>query len=404
MTDIGKPVVGGTSGDTGVLVAFNNTAKTWKVAPDSTVNDTFPSVEVITITGGTGTGTTSGASVKNGFAVSNINLIAKDQKYRIMTQIVEDWEDNRTPGGSWPVLDVEESAMEEIIALDILPETRTLVLASAGYISCIGGDVGKLVTGAVTGDTGYLQSYNNITREWVVVPVDSGDEFDVAEPVTTIAGGGTGAGATTGASTNSTTGCFLTGTLNYTYRGNSVTPAENAILGEDPRPVCRVALGAQSNALYSASRFLPVYFPCLGTQLAAHASQRQTYRAFHLTANQYAPSPSSGDSYVRSSALSIDQGNTYSRVANRQVDQIAYSLYELTLGTVETTPATFGMYNAIKGFIPMTWKLPTVASGGVSGEDIVKTVWNGKYEKFRVFYDNNVSSDAWFACGPEILV
>jgi hypothetical protein len=57
--DIGKPVVGTISGDTGTLTDYNNTDKTWVIA----TTDAFDIAEGITITGGTGAGTTSGGSI-----------------------------------------------------------------------------------------------------------------------------------------------------------------------------------------------------------------------------------------------------------------------------------------------------------------------------------------------------
>lgn len=73
-----------------------------------------------------------------------------------------------------------------------------LTLAAAGYTSCVAGDIGKVVTGTTTGDTGALIAYNNVTRQWVVDQADAGDVFDDASEAITIAGGGTGAGSMDG--------------------------------------------------------------------------------------------------------------------------------------------------------------------------------------------------------------
>ncbi|MEL6853814.1 MAG: hypothetical protein AAFO83_01755 [Cyanobacteria bacterium J06607_13] len=64
-TDIGEPVVGGTTGDSGVLLDYDNLARKWWVRVDDatpSTGDTFDQGEVISITGGTGAGTTAGAS------------------------------------------------------------------------------------------------------------------------------------------------------------------------------------------------------------------------------------------------------------------------------------------------------------------------------------------------------
>jgi hypothetical protein len=60
--DIGKEVVAGTTLDSGTLLAFNNTTLKWWVRMDDSA-DLFDQAEALTITGGTGAGTTSGASI-----------------------------------------------------------------------------------------------------------------------------------------------------------------------------------------------------------------------------------------------------------------------------------------------------------------------------------------------------
>lgn len=61
--DINKAVVGGTTTDSGVLIEYDNTSRKWIVNPDATT-DEFDVAEAITITSGTGAGTTEGASTK----------------------------------------------------------------------------------------------------------------------------------------------------------------------------------------------------------------------------------------------------------------------------------------------------------------------------------------------------
>jgi len=70
-TDIGKPIVGGTTSSTGTLLYYDNTLKKWWVRTNTTA-DTFNQAESITITGGTGTGTTTGASVTGENTWANI--------------------------------------------------------------------------------------------------------------------------------------------------------------------------------------------------------------------------------------------------------------------------------------------------------------------------------------------
>lgn len=60
-SDVGKEVVGGTTGDTGTLAHFNNTTRLWTIVPDEDT-DEFDSAEAVTITGGTGAGTMTNPS------------------------------------------------------------------------------------------------------------------------------------------------------------------------------------------------------------------------------------------------------------------------------------------------------------------------------------------------------
>ena len=71
-----------------------------------------------------------------------------------------------------------------------------LTFAAAGYTALDAADIGAVVTGATTTDTGILYAYDNTTRTWTVVMDDNGDLFDVAEAVTVTS---THGGTTTGA-------------------------------------------------------------------------------------------------------------------------------------------------------------------------------------------------------------
>lgn len=75
------------------------------------------------------------------------------------------------------------------------PDGTYLVLsfASGGYTDCVAGDIGKTVTGGVTGDTGTLIAYDNTNRKWIVDQTAPEDTFDDDDEAITIATG-TGAG------------------------------------------------------------------------------------------------------------------------------------------------------------------------------------------------------------------
>ena len=69
---------------------------------------------------------------------------------------------------------------------------RTLSFQSGGYVAVVNSDVGKTVVGGTTGDTGVLAHFDNTAREWIVVPDDDVDEFDVAEVISITTGAGAG--------------------------------------------------------------------------------------------------------------------------------------------------------------------------------------------------------------------
>jgi hypothetical protein len=64
-SDIGKAVVGGTSGTSGTLISYNTTTDKWVVDVGNTAN--YTDGEVITITAGTGTGTLLAADAQVNF-------------------------------------------------------------------------------------------------------------------------------------------------------------------------------------------------------------------------------------------------------------------------------------------------------------------------------------------------
>lgn len=66
--DVGRAVTGGSTGDSGVLLAYNNTTRVWTVKMDACTgtpanDDLFDQAEAFTISGGTGAGTSIGGAV-----------------------------------------------------------------------------------------------------------------------------------------------------------------------------------------------------------------------------------------------------------------------------------------------------------------------------------------------------
>ncbi len=77
---------------------------------------------------------------------------------------------------------------------------RRLTFQSGGYTNAVAGDIGKVVTGGTTGDTGDLIDYDNTNRVWVVRCAAADDLFDNGSEAITIASG-TGAGTLNAVST-----------------------------------------------------------------------------------------------------------------------------------------------------------------------------------------------------------
>jgi len=60
--DIGKTVTGASTGDTGTLVGYDNTTRQWTILPDAAADAFDAASEAVTISGGTGAGTTDQAA------------------------------------------------------------------------------------------------------------------------------------------------------------------------------------------------------------------------------------------------------------------------------------------------------------------------------------------------------
>jgi hypothetical protein len=203
--DIGKTVTGGTTGDTGVLLDYDNTSKKWWVRMTDS-GDLFDEAETVEVTtdGGTGTGTSSGASATGEEMFANIYTLGTVAHGNVHIEQsgskLTSWYDGSAAG------------------------VRKLTLASGGYTNAEATDIGKAVVGGTTTDSGILLGYNNTTRQWFVAIDAVGDEFDDDDEAITITSG-TGAGtmsavssyAEGNASGEATTGDFNDGTATYTH-------------------------------------------------------------------------------------------------------------------------------------------------------------------------------------------
>jgi hypothetical protein len=74
----------------------------------------------------------------------------------------------------------------------IFDSLRRLEFGAPGYTDAVPTDIGEIVHGGTTGDTGTLLMYNNTTRVWWVLPDAPADLFDVIEAVSITTGIGQG--------------------------------------------------------------------------------------------------------------------------------------------------------------------------------------------------------------------
>jgi len=202
--DIGKVVTGAGTGDTGVLIAYDNATRIWQIAPTDAVADTFAAMDVLSIAAGTGAGIVTG----NGAAVIDnayVNCIAGDIGKVVTGSVTGDTGiliayDNGTRVWSIAPTDAVTDTFGDGDVLSIAAGTGAGIVTGGGtalianaYVSCIAGDVGKVVTGSLSGHTGTLVAYDNVTRIWQIVPTNIvTDLFQDADVLTIAAGTGTG--------------------------------------------------------------------------------------------------------------------------------------------------------------------------------------------------------------------
>ncbi len=125
--DIGKTCKGAVTGDTGELISYNNVAKTCVIEMDDS-GDLFDQVELVSVTGGVGSGNTTGASVLT--ESDYFQFTAREEK-NIFLKFV-------------PVLDCEDKRMESGFKrfeqgsrfwcyLDFLADDWVITLSNLGY-------------------------------------------------------------------------------------------------------------------------------------------------------------------------------------------------------------------------------------------------------------------------------
>lgn len=212
----------------------------------------------------------------------------------------------------------------------------------------------------------------------------------------------------------------ITAPLIFTY-------SSGAVIGEDPRPAVRSTNFGDSGASLAnrggidataTAVFCACYLPSWKEEITQHASHRQVYRAFHRTTGSWNPGCESNSApyYAYFTAYQatharLDPADTKLLQVDELNKQINSQNDELLLRRVNierfyssgwTTYATYGVFQALKGFIPFLWEAnandPPL---GGSSEDTVQAMWSGAHETFRMFHVG-ASTDLWIICGPEI--
>jgi len=173
-----------------------------------------------------------------------------------------------------------------------------------------------------------------------------------------------------------------------------------AVIGEDP--ILTVSFGTiDGSQTFRSSNTASMGTDCYSPQsrdgIHSYATQRQRYRAYHVSGqpwNQYT-------SYVYQCALMLSKtpvpGGTYQTTSNqnRQNEQLIVGMWTALLSTSESSFYLNGIRNRSKGILPFPFWINNQLGG--TSEDTVQAMWNGQFETFRMF-----DEDQWILCGPEI--
>lgn len=212
-----------------------------------------------------------------------------------------------------------------------------------------------------------------------------------------------------------TPGSGNAGTL--TFNANLIyTYSTGAVIGEDPRPVCRSApdyavnISAGRDIAEGTDCWLPVYNPCDKTALASHASHRQTWRSVHASGDP--ETPDEANFYTRFRGIASRDINAEGEVKSslddnfksKQNDRPTCGLINLYNSDPGSTYNARGIFPAMKGVMQNIWYTDTngtVPPYSASAEDTYEARWGGSYEEFRLFLQR-AATNTFFLCGPEL--
>lgn len=180
-----------------------------------------------------------------------------------------------------------------------------------------------------------------------------------------------------------------------------------AVVGEDPRPMIRWQSGSSAYPLENAI-WGGLFLPCNPALFGSHASNRQRWRAFHVSGDKYTPTANTTST---NACYKVDAGTTQpcspnyliTDAQNRQNEALPLTLLPMSKADQNEGYAGYGCFNRFSGWLPFVWESQDKPPFNVaSAEDTVKGVWNGKMETFRIFYVN--VGTYWIVCGPEIPI
>lgn len=213
-----------------------------------------------------------------------------------------------------------------------------------------------------------------------------------------------------------TPGTGDTGTL--TFNANLIYDyATGAIIGEDPRPGVRTArdysiiASPNRDLMEGATCWLPLYAPCVKTDLAVHASHRQTWRAVHATGDPETPSDVDFYGIFRGSASrdvnvigDWTASTTGPNTNSKQNDRPTCGLVNLFVQNVSAAYQARGIFAATKGTLPGMWYTDVITSTppySAGAEDTYEARWGGAFEEFRIFLQRG-STSTFCIFGPEL--
>lgn len=387
ISDIGK-IVNVDSNAAGILWNYDNTSRVWYIRRTDNLQTRILSGNSIAISAGSGGGTASANAAIYGFLSDTFSKYYPNEKVRIVSQTVNDQLNSRNLAlveeSGWPLLDPEEIPTEELVVGLRIPRSVTITFEAAGYVDAVAGDEGSDVVGYVDGTPtyyGYLYSFDNVTRTWVVYP-----KFDAEywfTNATTVNISGSSKGGTVSSVNLSADGVIKSGAwMYYIY--------SQAVVSTHPFPFARSAfVGGEA---YTPFDMEPVYGVCKGSVLKQHSSHRQHYRAIHASGNKFSPYSAATAAY-RPDLYRVGDTSTYEYVGESRIPGIG----KIAMGT---DYSNYGVFLGVYGFCVGVYFFDATLQA--NSEDYFLAKINDSYKIYRLF-NIATSSGGYYpiVVGPE---